>query len=174
MNVCNIVYARKFINIFEKTTLEIKKHIKSISIFFGMVCAVKIHSAMDTVMIGFMMDDSAVGYYTAASKIRRLVVQMITAITGTLLSRSSYYIERHQIQKYDDMVKKAITLGVSKVNVNTECQIAFTEATKKYFAEGKDEESKGFTPRALLAPGLEATKRVCIEKMTLFGSIGKA
>nr|WP_277055179.1 class II fructose-1,6-bisphosphate aldolase [Treponema socranskii] len=73
-----------------------------------------------------------------------------------------------------DMVKKAITLGVSKVNVNTECQIAFTEATKKYFAEGKDEESKGFTPRAVLAPGLEATKRVCIEKMTLFGSTGKA
>ncbi|MBC6719339.1 oligosaccharide flippase family protein [Treponema sp. Marseille-Q4130] len=108
MNVCNIVYARKFINIFEKTTLEIKKHIKPISVFFGMVCAVKIHSAMDTVMLGFMMDDSSVGYYTAASKIRRLVVQMITAITGTLLPRSSYYIELGQMQKYDDMVKKAI------------------------------------------------------------------
>ncbi len=73
-----------------------------------------------------------------------------------------------------DMVRKAITLGVSKVNVNTECQIAFTEATKQYFNEGKDQQSKGFTPRALLAPGLEATKRVCIEKMTLFGSVGKA
>ncbi len=73
-----------------------------------------------------------------------------------------------------DMVRKAISLGVSKVNVNTECQIAFTEATKKYFADGKDLESKGFTPRNLLAPGLEATKRVCVEKMTLFGSLGKA
>ncbi len=73
-----------------------------------------------------------------------------------------------------DMVRKAITLGVSKVNVNTECQIAFTEATKQYFAEGKDQLSKGFTPRAMLAPGLEATKRVCIEKMELFGSLGKA
>lgn len=73
-----------------------------------------------------------------------------------------------------DMVRQAISLGVCKVNVNTECQIAFTEATKQYFAEGKDEQSKGFTPRALLAPGLEATKRVCIEKMTLFGSLGKA
>ncbi len=72
------------------------------------------------------------------------------------------------------MVRKAITLGVSKVNVNTECQIAFTEATKQYFAEGKDQLSKGFTPRAMLAPGLEATKRVCIEKMELFGSLGKA
>ena len=73
-----------------------------------------------------------------------------------------------------DMVRKAITLGVSKVNVNTECQIAFTEATKQYFAEGKDQLSKGFTPRAMLAPGLEATKWVCIEKMELFGSLGKA
>lgn len=73
-----------------------------------------------------------------------------------------------------DMVRKAITLGVCKVNVNTECQVAFTEATKKFFADGKDLESKGFTPRALLAPGVEATKQVCIEKMTLFGSLGKA
>ncbi len=73
-----------------------------------------------------------------------------------------------------DMVRKAITLGVSKVNVNTECQIAFTEATKQYFNEGKDQQCTGFTPRALLAPGLEATKRVCIEKMPHFGSVGKA
>lgn len=73
-----------------------------------------------------------------------------------------------------DMVRKAISLGVCKVNVNTECQIAFAEAVKQYFAEGKDQLSKGFTPRALLAPGLEATKQVCIEKMTLFGSLGKA
>ncbi len=73
-----------------------------------------------------------------------------------------------------DQVKKAITLGVSKVNVNTECQIAACEATKQYFAEGRDLESKGYTPRAFLAPGLEATKRVCIEKMEMFGSLGKA
>lgn len=73
-----------------------------------------------------------------------------------------------------DQVRKAISLGVCKVNVNTECQVAFTEATKAYFAEGKDQLSKGFTPRAVLAPGLEATKRVCIEKMTMFGSLGKA
>ena len=72
------------------------------------------------------------------------------------------------------MVRKAISLGVSKVNVNTECQIAFAEATRQYIEEGKDRQSKGFTPRAMLAPGLEATKRVCIEKMELFGSLGKA
>ena len=74
----------------------------------------------------------------------------------------------------DEMVRKAITLGVSKVNVNTECQIAFTEATRKFIEEGKDREGRGFTPRALLAPGLEATKAKCIEKMQLFGSVGKA
>lgn len=74
----------------------------------------------------------------------------------------------------EEQIKKAISLGVCKINVNTECQVAFTEATKKYFADGKDLESKGFTPRALLAPGLEATKKVCIEKMTMFGSLGKA
>ena len=74
----------------------------------------------------------------------------------------------------EDMVRKAISLGVSKVNVNTECQVAFTEATRKFIEEGKDRQGKGFTPRALLAPGLEATKRKCIEKMELFGSIGRA
>lgn len=74
----------------------------------------------------------------------------------------------------DEMVKKAISLGVSKVNVNTECQIAFTEATRKFIEEGKDLVGRGFTPRALLAPGLEATKQKCIEKMKLFGSINRA
>lgn len=74
----------------------------------------------------------------------------------------------------DDQIRKAIALGVSKINVNTECQIAFTEATKRYFLEGRDIESKGFTPRAMLAPGIEATKKLCIKKIELFGSNGKA
>ncbi len=74
----------------------------------------------------------------------------------------------------DEMVKQAINLGVCKVNVNTECQIAFTDATKKYFEEGKDQGENGFTPRSMLAGGLEAAKAKCIEKMTLFGSLGKA
>lgn len=73
-----------------------------------------------------------------------------------------------------DQIREAITRGVAKINVNTECQIAFTEATRKYFEENKDKESKGFTPRAVLAPGLEATKAMCIKKMELFGSIGRA
>ncbi len=74
----------------------------------------------------------------------------------------------------EDMVRRAISLGVCKVNVNTECQIAFTQATAQYFAEGKDKQGKGYMPRNVLAPGLEATKQVCIEKMKMFGSLGKA
>ena len=72
------------------------------------------------------------------------------------------------------MVKKAITLGVSKVNVNTECQLAFAEATRKYVEAGKDLEGKGFDPRKLLAPGFEAIKATVKEKMEIFGSVGKA
>ena len=74
----------------------------------------------------------------------------------------------------EEMVKKAITLGVSKVNVNTECQIAFAEATRKYIEEGKDLVGTGFDPRKLLAPGYEAIKETVRSKMELFGSIGKA
>ena len=73
-----------------------------------------------------------------------------------------------------DQIKKAISLGVSKINVNTECQIAFAEATRKYIEEGKDLQGKGFDPRKLLAPGTEAIKATVKEKMELFGSVGKA
>ncbi|MCH5266625.1 MAG: class II fructose-1,6-bisphosphate aldolase [Lachnospiraceae bacterium] len=73
-----------------------------------------------------------------------------------------------------DMIQKAISLGVSKINVNTECQLAFQEATRKYILDGKDLEGKGFDPRKLLAPGAEAIKATVKEKMELFGSVGKA
>ncbi len=73
-----------------------------------------------------------------------------------------------------DMIKKAISLGVSKINVNTECQLAFAEATRKYIEAGKDLQGKGFDPRKLLADGVEAIKATVKEKMELFGSIGKA
>ena len=73
-----------------------------------------------------------------------------------------------------DMIKKAISLGVSKINVNTECQIAFTAATRKYIEEGKDLVGKGFDPRKVLAPGVEAIKATVKEKMELFGSVNKA
>ena len=74
----------------------------------------------------------------------------------------------------DDMIKKAISLGVAKINVNTECQWAFQKAVRKYIEEGKDLQGKGFDPRKLLAPGFEAIKATVKEKMELFGSVGKA
>lgn len=73
-----------------------------------------------------------------------------------------------------DMIKKAISLGVAKINVNTECQLYFQEATRKYIEEGKDLQGKGFDPRKLLAPGTEAIKEIVKEKMDLFGSVNKA
>ncbi|MBE7088279.1 MAG: class II fructose-1,6-bisphosphate aldolase [Clostridiales bacterium] len=73
-----------------------------------------------------------------------------------------------------DMIKKAISLGVAKINVNTECQLAFAEATRKYVEEGKDLQGKGFDPRKLLAPGAAAIKATVKEKMEIFGCIGKA
>ena len=73
-----------------------------------------------------------------------------------------------------EMIKEAISLGVSKINVNTECQLAFAAATRKYVEEGKDLSGKGFDPRKLLAPGVEAIKATVKEKMELFGSVNKA
>ena len=74
----------------------------------------------------------------------------------------------------EDMIKKAISLGVSKINVNTECQLSFAAATRKYIEEGKDLVGKGFDPRKVLAPGFEAIKATVKEKMELFGSVNRA
>ena len=73
-----------------------------------------------------------------------------------------------------DMIKKAISLGVAKINVNTECQLSFAAGTRKYIEDGKDLQGKGFDPRKLLAPGFEAIKATVKEKMEIFGSIDKA
>lgn len=74
----------------------------------------------------------------------------------------------------EDMIKKAISLGVAKINVNTECQLSFAAATREYIEAGKDQQGKGFDPRKLLAPGAEAIKATVREKIELFGSAGKA
>ena len=74
----------------------------------------------------------------------------------------------------EDMIKKAISLGVAKINVNTECQLAFAAATREYIEAGKDQQGKGFDPRKLLAPGADAIRATVKEKMELFGSVGKA
>ncbi|MCL2421611.1 MAG: class II fructose-1,6-bisphosphate aldolase [Defluviitaleaceae bacterium] len=74
----------------------------------------------------------------------------------------------------EDMIKKAINLGIAKINVNTECQLTFAAATRSYIEAGKDKQGKGFDPRKLLDPGFQAIKETVKEKMILFGSVGKA
>lgn len=111
-NFCNIFYARKFVNFFDKTKIEIKKHFKPIFTFFGMSVASKIHTALDSVMLGFMLSDSAVGYYSAANKIKGLVVGLITAILATLLPRSSYYLGQNKNDEYKKIVSKALNFAL--------------------------------------------------------------
>src|SRR5690606_20191349 len=74
----------------------------------------------------------------------------------------------------EDQIKKAISLGIAKINVNTELQLAFADATRKYIEAGKDLEAKGFDPRKLLDPGYKAMKEVVKNKLTMFGSVNKA
>lgn len=106
-NICNFLYARKFISIRLTLKVNLKKHFRSIMIFFGESCASKIHTALDSVMLGFMLNDMSVGYYSAAQKIKVLVTQMITSITGTLTPRSSWYLEMNDKKGYRQMVQKA-------------------------------------------------------------------
>jgi len=73
-----------------------------------------------------------------------------------------------------EMIKKAVSLGVAKINVNTECQLSFAAATRDYIEKGKDQKGKGFDPRKLLAPGYDAIKQTVKDKFELFGSVGKA
>lgn len=74
----------------------------------------------------------------------------------------------------ENMIQEAISLGVSKINVNTECQLSFAAATRKYIEEGKDLQGKGFDPRKLLGPGVAAIKQTVKDKFILFGALGKA
>ena len=96
-------------------------------------------------------------------------LEQINAVTGTtpLVLHGGTGIP-------EEMIKKAISLGVAKINVNTECQLSFAAATRGYIEAGKDQQGKGFDPRKLLAPGFEAIKATVKEKMELFGSVGQA
>ena len=105
-NFFNFIHSRKFINLFIKTKLNIKKHIKPIITFFGISCAGKINNALDAVMLGFIIGDIAVGLYSAAIKINRMVIELITSAITSFLPRSSYYIENNNIKDYKKMIGK--------------------------------------------------------------------
>ncbi|QTQ16255.1 flippase [Treponema parvum] len=110
-NICNIFYSRKFINILIKTKLQLKKHIKPVFYFFGISCSQQILNGIDSVMLGFIMNDTAVGLYAAAIKIKSLVTPLIATITGTLLPRASFYVNNNNSEKYDELIQKG--LGIS-------------------------------------------------------------
>lgn len=104
--VVNFFHARKFINLFQKTHIEIKKHVKPIFTFFGISCANKINSALDAVMLGFMSGDRAVGLYAAAFKLTKLVIELITSVISTFMPRSSYYLEANKTDEYKRIISK--------------------------------------------------------------------
>ena len=105
-NIFNLVYSRKFINVFAKTQLELKKHIKPVMTFFGISVAGKINSALDAVMLGLLLNDASVGFYAAAIKISRLVKEMITSAIASFMPRSSYYLEHNKVDEYKAIVTK--------------------------------------------------------------------
>lgn len=100
----NFFYAKKFINLFQKTRIGLKRHLKPIFTFFGISCATKINSALDAVMLGFMSGDRAVGFYAAAFKLTKLVIELITSVISTFMPRSSYYLEANKTDEYRNII----------------------------------------------------------------------
>lgn len=106
-NICNIIHSRKFVKWKEPCTLELKKHIKPIFIFFGIEVASNVHTLIDTSMLGFMSDDTQVGFYSAATKCSKIVSNMILAAISILLPRLSYYYENGELKKFLSLSKRA-------------------------------------------------------------------
>ena len=105
-NVFNFIYSRRFINLLEKGGLHFARHIRPVLTFFGTSVASKINNALDSVMLGFMVGDAAVGFYSAALKLSRMVIELITSSITTIMPRSSYYVAEKRMDEYRDMVSK--------------------------------------------------------------------
>ena len=111
-NILNLFYSRKFVNLFARTKIHIARHIRPVLIFLGTDCATKLHTTIDAVILGFMMSDLAVGYYSAASKINRIVYLVIATTLSTFMPRGSYYLENGKSGEYGAMVQKCANLTV--------------------------------------------------------------
>lgn len=105
-NIFNFFYARKIINIFTKTPIEIKRHIKPIMTFFGMTCAGKINNLIDTTMLGFLAGNISVGLYSASTKLNQMVRELITSVISTFMPRSSYLLEKKESNEYEALINK--------------------------------------------------------------------
>ncbi|MBB5225252.1 flippase [Treponema ruminis] len=109
-NICNFINSRNYITIFQKCRLEIKKHLKPIFIFFGMTLVTNIYTVLDTTMLGFLTTDTEVGYYSAATKIVKMVIGMLTAVSAILLPRLSYHAEKEQFSAFSSLIEKSISI----------------------------------------------------------------
>lgn len=109
-NICNLFYSRKYINYKYKCKLEIKKHLHFIFIFFGMTFITSIYTTLDTSMLGFLSDDIQVGYYTAATKLNKLSLGLLTSLTAVLLPRLAYYKQNNEDEKFIQLSEKAICI----------------------------------------------------------------
>lgn len=109
-NICNFIHSRSYIDIFKKQTLEIKKHLKPIFVFFGMTLVANVYTVLDTTMLGFLTTDTEVGYYSAATKIVKMVIGMLTAVSAILLPRLSYHAEKEQFSAFSSLIEKSISI----------------------------------------------------------------
>lgn len=107
-NICNFVHARSFVTFSTKEKLEFRKHLKPIFVLFSMSVAVSIYTALDTTMLGFLSGDEQVGYYSAATKINRMVLSVVTSAIAVLLPRLSYYISQGDEEKFSLLISKSI------------------------------------------------------------------
>ena len=110
-NFCNMLYARKFINIFEKSKIELKKHLVPSFIFFGSSIAGKIYATVDTIMLGFLMNDSAIGFYSAANKIIHMILNVIGAAVVVMIPRCSYLVAKGELKEYHSLLDKAFDVA---------------------------------------------------------------
>ncbi|MDY6397576.1 MAG: oligosaccharide flippase family protein [Treponema sp.] len=109
-NIFNFIYARKFVNLHQKSTLELKKHAKPIFTFFGVSCASKINSVLDTTMLGFLTGNTSVGFYSAAIKINQMVIELITSTVSSFMPRTSYLLEQNKSYEYQQLVSKVLKI----------------------------------------------------------------
>ncbi len=110
-NVFNLIYSRKFINVFTKTPLAIKRHLKPLFTFFGTSFASKINDIIDTLMLGFLLTNAAVGFYVAAVKLSSMVKDLITSVISSFMPRSSYYLENNKIEEYNKIINRIFDLS---------------------------------------------------------------
>ena len=109
-NIFNFLYARKYVNIFEKTKIELRRHIKPIMTFFSVSAAGKVNGILDTIMLGFLAGDLSVGLYSAATKLSKMVRELITSIISTFMPRSSYLLEQKKTNEYSVLVDKVLAV----------------------------------------------------------------